>query len=233
MIDRGGQLAMPPRALGPDALTIIPDNLVKQARYKNALNLKNPSVSNDLSSKIICKLRRKNKSGEWIEATPDEKTGQVIFEEEEVFSFEITNNHDKPVFISILDFGVTGSISLLHPYEKASDRYEAGVTTGIFDREEDAMDLYIPETLQANEGVETFKLFVTTAETDFSWMAQEGMRSGDIGDRSSPISAIEEVFAMAYEGTREARRRKGPKADEWFTIEKEIVLKRKAGLDAD
>ncbi|MEM7281632.1 MAG: caspase family protein [Pseudomonadota bacterium] len=232
VVDRGGQLAMPPRGLGPDALTIIPDNLLKQARYRNALHLKNSSVSSKLSSAVTCKLRRKDKSGEWVEALPDEKTGQVIFEEEEMFSFEITNNHDHPVFVSILDFGVTGSISLLHPYEKASDRYETGVTTCLFDREEDAMDLYLPETLQTNEGVETFKLFVTTAETDFSWMAQEGMRSGDLSGRASPISAIEEVFAMAYEGTRETRRRKGPKADEWFTIEKEVVLRRKANLDA-
>ena len=224
---RGGQLMMPARAVSqPDAVYIIGDNLVKQSRYRNALNLRNTNVSNVLEGKIQCKLKRKNTDGDWEEAIADEKTGQVIFESDDLFSFEITNNHSEPVFISLLDFGLTGGISLLHPSNKPSDKYEPGVTVKLFDQDVDAMDLYMPDTFDGNEGSETFKLFVTTQESDFSWMGQEGMRSLQ--------SPIEQLFSLAYQGqgTRDTRKVNAPPADEWLTIEKEIVLKRKQGLDA-
>jgi len=139
-------------------------------------------------------------------------------------AFEITNHHSAAVYVSLLDFGLTGGISLLFPPNSPSTKLDAG-TTMIYGQRPGEIELWIPDEFDKNEGVETFKLFATTHEADFSWMQQERVRS--LRGYETPL---EQLFATAYGGqaTRDARPNRLPQAEEWTTVERSFILQRPA-----
>ena len=72
----------------------------------------------------------------------------------------------------------------------------------IFDRKEDNVTLFVPDNFAYDDGLETFKLFATTQETDFSWLEQELVREIKGPRDSSPLA---QFFDLAYTGTGIAR----------------------------
>jgi hypothetical protein len=221
----GGQLAMPQHdADERDVMGLLVDNLEKLARYRNTLELRNPNADPDLQKKIVLRLKRRPFNGQWEEVEADQ---QPVFEVDDMFAFEITNEHSAPVYFSLLDFGVTGGISLLYPINTKSEKLEPGTTMSYGQRTGEEIDMWIPDEFEADRGVETFKLFVTTHEADFSWMEQQSVR--DLDREIGLGTAMEQLFAMAYsgQGTRDARRRRVPRTEEWFTIERSLIVQRR------
>ena len=95
-----------------------------------------------------------------------------------------------------------------------------------------AIELYVPDAFAYDEGVETFKLLATTQPTDFSWMQQETVRSIDSSEKSEGNergSLLQQLFDLVYNGfgTRDAKPTTVPPADEWTTVERTFVLRRK------
>jgi hypothetical protein len=225
-----GELIFPPRPVSDSgAIRKIVNDLEKKARYRNALAVINPNPDSILKSKIDFVLKRQKPDGTWESVSADETN---VFEVDERIAIEITNRHTAPVYISVLDFGLTYGISLIHPPNRPGDKFNPLETpVKIGERSEEAIELWIPETFQQDEGTETFKLFASLQETDFSWLQQEGVRSVEEFESSkgfnTPLGAL---FEMAYTGVglRDARPTRVPQEEEWTTVERRFILRKKS-----
>ena len=217
VIDRSGQLAMPPRACDAEgAIAGLIDNAQILARYANALALENP----DSRLAIDFQLYREDSEGQWVKLA---SSGEALRVGDAV-AFEVVNREARPVFISVLDFGVSGTVSLLYPPNKSSELLEAGQTLRIGSGKR-RIRLGLPEGFSADVGQEAFKLFVTLDETDFSWLQQSGTRSLGAG-----AGRLRRLFAAAYSGpvTRDASLSADPDEDgqDWCALARRFELHR-------
>jgi hypothetical protein len=238
VVGQDGRLLMPVHPLSEAGVAeTLRDNLEKAARYRQALALKNPNDDGLLHGKVGFTLKRQAANGAWIAAEPEDAGGRVVFHEGERIAFEITNRYDAPIYVSVLDFGLSGGISLLHPIAGASEPLKPGKSLQVGVRQGDELELYLPDDFPyAPEpgngkplgGTETFKLFATTHEADFSLLVQAGFRS--IGPRTvkgidSPLGQLLDM-ALTGQGTRDARRNRLPPNEEWTTEARSFFLRK-------
>jgi hypothetical protein len=193
LVDRSGRRVMPTLACATaDAVERLIGNAETLARYRNALALDNP----DSALRLRFQLYREDTNGEW---RPCAAEGERLREGESI-AFEFINEEPRPVFLSVLDFGVSGRVQLLYPPNRSSELVEAGQALKIgFGRRR--IRLALPEGFSESYGSETFKALVTLDETDFSWLQQAGTRSAELGR-----SRLKRLFEAAYRGppTRDA-----------------------------
>lgn len=64
--------------------------------------------------------------GVWVEAEPKVDGGLPVFFEGERIAAQITNRHTAPIYVSVLDFGLTGALGLLYPWAGASEELAPG-----------------------------------------------------------------------------------------------------------
>jgi len=186
-VDREGALAMPLHATSEkNVVTTLMDNLEAISRYRNALKLDMSDSDLDVEFNIYRRTER--------DELEKANGGDSVFHDGDYLAFEVVNNEKNPVFVSVLDFGVTGKISLLYPPNKTSEMIEAGQTLQI-GAGKGKIPVRLPKTHTADKGTETFKAFITSSETDFSWLQQESMRSADVGR-----SRLRQQFEAAYVG---------------------------------
>lgn len=225
VVGREGRLIMPPHPINAaHVLNLIIANLEKIARYRNALSLENRKSA--LVDNIGFKLLRQDVVGVWKEALPDSASGQVVFEHGERVALEIVNLYHAPVYISVLDFGLTSGIFLIFPPNRPSDKFEPHCPpVRLGERYGDRIELYMPNEFKEDSGVEVFKLFATTHEANFSWLAQGGVRS-----MRKSRSSFETVFETAINGTQDQRQMTVPVDEEWTTVERAFFLRRKTLL---
>jgi hypothetical protein len=212
------------------------DNLEKVIRFRQALALRNPNDNSLLKDKVGFVLKRQQPDGTWVAAEPQERSGQIVFNEGDRIAVEITNRHSAPIYVSVLDFGVTGAIGVLHPIAGAAEPLAPGRTNLLGTRDGDKIELYMPEDFpyvpdptdeKPVGGTETLKLFATTHEADFSWLQQEGVRAADRQGSKGFGSPVRQLLDMAYtgDGAREARRNRVPPDEEWTTVERSFFLR--------
>jgi hypothetical protein len=218
-------------------VSIMCDNLEKVARYRQAIVLSNPDEESLLKSKVDFLLKRKNADGTWATAETDNAGGYIIFEEGEYISCEVINHHDSPIYISILDFGLTGAVTLFYPVAGANEPLDQGRSIQIGARQGDVIELFIPENfpyvLDPEDtmpigGIETLKLFATTHEADFSPLIQQGFRSITKGGGKPLVQLLD--MALTGHGTRDSRRNRVSIDEEWTTIEHSFFLQKKTHL---
>lgn len=169
VIDRAGQLAMPRRRADDGSkMEALIGNLESIARFRNALALDNPQSNLDVEFNIF----RVRPDGELETANG----GGFVFEEGDRLAFEIINRESRNIFVSILNFGLTGKIALLYPPSRASEMIAPGKSIRIGVGEQ-RMTLGVPGEFQLQRGTEALKAFISTDETDFRWLQQGGLRS--------------------------------------------------------
>lgn len=238
VVGRDGRLAMPYRPVAEaNATDILRDNLEKLARYRQSLALKNPD-DRLLKDKVQFILKRLMRDGAWVPAEPERAGGQVIFHESDPITFEITNHHSAPIYVSVLDFGLTGAVSLLYPDNGPSQRLDPGRSITVGERQGEGVTLFFPDNfpfvLDPNDGTptggtETFKLFATTHEADFTLLLQEGVRSADFASAKGADSPLFQLLTTALTGLGDRlrwRNRAAP-TEHWATIERSFFLRRK------
>jgi hypothetical protein len=187
VVDRAGQLAMPRRpADGDAAIEALVGNLEAIARYRNALALDNPASTLDVEFNIY-------------RVGPDDgletaNGGGFVFGEGDRLAFEVVNREGRNVFVSVLNFGLSGGISLLYPPGRAGEMIAPGKSIRIGIGEQ-RMTLEVPESFPAQHGTEALKAFISTDETDFRWLQQGGLRS--LGSAST---GLRRHFEAAYLG---------------------------------
>jgi hypothetical protein len=237
-VGRTGLLVMPTHSVdGHSASAILCENLEKMAQYRNALELRNADMNSALKDKVEFALLQQAPDGSWTEAKPDEASGQINYREQDRIAARIVNHHSTPIYCSILDFGLTGAISLLHPIAGASEKLAPGGSIQVGVRQGDEIELYIPENYPyasdpgasvPQGGAETFKLLATIHEADFSTLIQAGFRGGI--DRSmvkginSPLWQLLDL-ALTGHGMRDTSRQiRVSENEEWTTIERPFFL---------
>ncbi len=240
VVGQDGKLIMPIHDINEaGVVSILCDNLEKVARYRQAIVLRNPNEESLLKGKIDFILKRQKIDGTWEVAEPDNASGYIIFEEGEHISCEIINHHDSPVHVSILDFGLTGAVTLFYPISGSNEQLEQGRSIQIGVRKGDVIELYIPENfpyvLDPEDtmpigGIETFKLFATTHEADFSPLIQQGYRSITRGGGTRLMQLL--GMALTGHGTRDSRRNRLSIDEEWTTIEHSFFLQKKSSIGA-
>jgi hypothetical protein len=224
-----GALIMPPHAVRePNVSALLRDNLEKIARYRNVLALKNPNPACILRDKVRFLLKRRQ-GGKWVDVDLDER---MVFRHGDAIDLEITVLHDAPVYISVLDLGLMGGISLLYPPNRPSHRFEPLETPILIaQRAGGQIGLTFPDAFPGDEGTETFKLFATTHPADFSWLQQSGVRKID-AQRSTVGygTPLQELFEIAYTGAgvRGGTDVSVPLDGEWITIERTFTMRRGA-----
>jgi len=240
VVGQDGRLMMGARqADAPQAAAAIRDNLVRLARYRQVLGLSNPDADNPLQGKVTFNLLRQTANGGWavVEA---EEGGHVAYQSDERIAIEVTNQSDQPVYVSVLDFGLTKGIDLLYPVAGANEALAPGRTMQFGKREGEELTLFIPEAfydladaadVPPSEGTEVYKMIATTHPTDFGPLVQAGIRGeiprGD-GDElrgiDSPLAQLL-TLAMTGQGTRETRPNRTPPDQAWTTVEREFTLR--------
>lgn len=227
------ELIMPIRSIDEaGAVKILFDNLEKFAFYVQKKALTNPYEKNPLRGKIEFILKKRRADGTWEIAESDKMSGKPIFNEADRISCEIINHHDSTIFVSILDFGLTCSVEYL-PSGK-NIRMGSGESINIGAHDHETLELtfppgfpYAPDQGETySYGVETFKLFATTFEADFSPLLQP-----DFQKIASMEKNAEELLDMVLQdsGKHSYIDHKWHGA-EWITIERPFFLKRRTGV---
>ena len=186
------------------------------ARYRNALRLDNPSSQLNVEFNIF----HVNSDGELQNINGKD----FVFEEGQNLAFEVVNHERTNVFVSLLDFGLTGKISLFYPSKTSSEMIAPGKTLRI-GADERKIKLSVLSEFVGNQGTETVKAIITSDESDFRWLQQDGTRSIE-----TKRSSLRQQFEAAYNGppTRNMSFESENETDEdWKAIARSFVLKRR------
>jgi len=236
IVGRDGRLAMPVHAASePGVAGLLCRNLERAARFRRTLALRNPNPNSALAGKVEFTLLRRGPAGDWIAAEPDSAGGRVIYRPAERIAVRIVNRHTAPLYVSVLDFGLTGAIDLLYPIEGAGQALAPGRTLYVGVREGDELELALPAGFPyaadpsdrpAAGGDETFKLFAATQPTDLSSLLQTGYRrvaAAGAADGGSPLDRLL-ALALTGRGTRDIQRVSLAAGDDWTTVERSFFL---------
>ncbi len=235
VVTENGELMMPPK--GVDDHVKVTENLEKLARYRQALALDNPDAASALRGKVSFELLRQGTDKQWIPAEPEASGGQVVFEEGEAIAFRVTSHHDAPLFVNLLDFGLTGAVSLVYPARGAKEKLAPGVTFEIGTRPGDPkFTLKLPKEFPyadnpvrgaAIEGTETLKLFVTSGEADFTFLTQQGVRSAGAARPGSPLMLLLQTATGGGGAfTRDIAVSVPVGEEDWTTVVRPFLLRR-------
>lgn len=237
VIGENGELMMPAhRRSEPGVIRTLVENLEKAARYRLVLDMRNETSA--LAGKVDVELFRRTGAG--LEKPEVDSDGEAMYREGDEMALKMTNRYGQPLFIYVLDLGLTGRVQLAYPVAGAEDGLEAGRTIEVGTRPGEEMALYIPDELPFAaasygetqvEGVETLKIFVTTQPADFQPLKQGAYREWETGP-AGPVSSLGDLLAATFGGGgyRDFRRpvQRGTPQD-WTTLERSFRLRRPAG----
>lgn len=218
MVGDTGQLLGPTKPAS--ASGDVKRNLETIARYRQALSLDNPSPDSAVRGLVSFELLRERGDG-WVVAEPESAGGEVVFEEGELVGFRVKNNSATPLFVSVLDFSLAGTIGVVYPPRGANDKIVPGASFEYGTDPGRARIRLAPER-EAITDVETFKLIATTGEADFSFLRQEGVRAA--GGPSSPLSLLWQT-ATGKATTRAAVVELPSDGEDWTTVVRSFALR--------
>lgn len=235
-----GELAMPKKRL--EDVDSVLANLEKLARYRQALELDNPDPDSQLKGKFSLELLRETPDGEWIEATPDAESGQIVYHVGERIAFLVRSHQDKDeeeAFTTLIDFGLSGKVGVIHPAKGAAEKlrvggfYKHGLPPKYNFRLGFPKEFPFAEGGGATEGVETIKLVVTSNEVDLHFLEQAGVRGAGEERKRSAFEALWDT-AVKGQGTRDIYS-VPVKEEDWTTVTRSFVLREKQtkSLSAD
>jgi hypothetical protein len=139
-------------------------------------------------------------------------------------AIKVTNGHDAPIYVSVLDLGLTGAISQVHPVAGAHESLAVGGTLEIGTLEGDEIDVFLPEGFpygpEDRAGEELVKVFATARQADFRWLTQESA-----AQRSS-AHPLERLLRRTLHGARRGDTRRVA-TDDWTTVERSFLVRRK------
>jgi Caspase domain len=237
-----------------DKLFMISDDLSDEKNVKRIVRkLERISKSERVLGLENSKSKMKNKieffiykkiGNKWQEVKSSANCSSLLVNTSDTLSIRIINNFECPVFISILDIGLTRKLSLLYPKlggcrmigaktQQSTGLQDTDFQGKVCDVGRKPNENFIlslpddfPEELAGNyqppkQGLEIFKLFITTELHDLSFLIKDEVR-----DIERVTSDFETLFLSAYRGTEtdESKLMKKWKG-EWFTIQKRFILR--------
>jgi Caspase domain len=209
----------------PGSIDRLVENLETIARYRNVLAIRNPDPINPMAGgKVDLRLLRQNPDQTWSEAAPGED-GQVVFHEGDALGLRLINMTGKPVFATVLDFGLSHAISALFPPNGSTPM----LTVPCYDTTTpDGYDISLsfPTNFVGDQGIETIKLIATSQRTDFTVLSQAGTKSVDLS--RGGMTGLDQLLGMASDGTRDGAIIQVRSKENWLTLERPFILKRRA-----
>ena len=142
-----------------------------------AIALENPDETSALRGSVGMRLLRR-RGGAWVEATPGPE-GLPAFAEGDALAIEIWSTHAAPIWLNVLDFGVTGVVSQVYPVLNAEEALPAFGGLRIGTEPDDQLELFLPprrDGAPLAQGTETLKVFATTAPTELRLLLPGGAR---------------------------------------------------------
>jgi hypothetical protein len=235
VIDDHGELLMPVRRRNePGVVELLRENLEKVARYRLILDLENAASA--LTGKVSVEILRRTLSG--LEAPETGDDGRPVFHEGDDVAFKISHQYEKPLFVYLLDLGLTGKVQLVYPPAGAEDCLLPAIALEVGTQLGREINLYIPDEFpflaagpgEEVEGIETLKILFTTHPADFQPLFQAGVREGIGG----PASSLDDLLLATFGGggytrrdTRSrAERIEGP--EDWTVLTRSFRVRRPA-----
>ncbi|TRY29932.1 caspase family protein [Aliiglaciecola sp. M165] len=160
-------------------------NLETRSRAQNVLKLANPESQLNVDFNVY----RSTDGANWTKV--DENT---VFVHGDRVAFELINNEDRDLFLSVLDIGLSGRVALFYPPGHNSEKITSGQTLKVgFNQIK--IQLGVPADFEQPIGRETFKAMISTDETSFAWLQQSGTRS------LGPSTLLQKMMQQAMEGS--------------------------------
>jgi hypothetical protein len=238
VVGRDGRLVFPVHALGKkQALSTVCEDLENLARYRFALGLRNNRGKTLLDGSVSMTINV-CRGDKWESVEILDSNSHPVLREGERIAFSITNQYTAPVYINILDFGLAGDVSLVYPVAGTQEVLAPGISIDIGTRSGEEMELCIPEGFpyaadpldpDSGAGYETFKMFVTLREVDFTMLSQKGYREASSHSALYPPGGgLQSLLqcGLTGGGTRDVRRYLVDPVEDWTTVERTIVLVR-------
>lgn len=232
-----GQPVAPPTPL--DEPVALVRNLHILARQSLALALDNPDAFSALGNRRPhVQLLRQRADGEWQPAEPD-AGGLPVFSNGDFIGVRIVNPHDRALFFTVLDFGLTGRVKPLYPPEGASEAIAANASVDLFTipgrRCKFALPALYPYAPHGvlptrDNGMETLKIFFTSAPASFDFLREvDGVRSyspSRPASRSPLQLLLEHRLGTTRDGAMEGDDGSAEPQDDWTTVLASFVLRR-------
>jgi Caspase domain len=226
VVGEEGHLIMPVIPAGSaGSLGRLVENLKARARYENIRKLDDPESC--LKGRIGFRLLRQQGGG-WQPVEGED----AVFAEGERLALEVENRFEEPVFISILDLGLSGRVHQVYPVRGAREPLAAGGTLRIGARRGEELELFMPRAFPFSgnpataEGTEHLKLFATTGEADFELLEQGGFRAAPRARRcADPLSELLRA-ALAENAVRDVRPQPPVPGADWTTVMRSLRLRR-------
>ncbi|MDA0181904.1 caspase family protein [Solirubrobacter phytolaccae] len=186
-----GRLLLPARP--PDTLATVLKDLETVARYRRALAIEN--LGTQLDGDVDLTLLRRAADGTWVEATPEEAGGEVVFEVGEPLGLRIANRSTRSLYPAVLDLGLAYAVSV-HGVYAGKEELVPGAAIEVGTRPGSELPLQMPDAFpfggdaDASEGgIEIVKLFVTTSPADYTELLQPSVRPATRALRDLPFAA--------------------------------------------
>ncbi len=236
VVGEDGALLMPVRHRHePGAVELLVANLEKVARYRLTVDLGNET--SQLKEKVDVELFRRVGSG--LEALDCAAGRLPVLDEGDCLALKLFNRHDRPLFVYVLDLGLTGRIQLIYPAPGSEDSLLAGLTLEVGTQSGREIELYIPDELpflplapgEEVQGVETLKILFTTHPADLQPLFQSTVREG--GACGSLNDLIGTTFGGDGYAQRDAKERAqagGP--EDWTALTRSFRLRRRVSSRA-
>jgi len=235
VVGEDGDLLMPVRRrYEPGVAGLLRENLEKVARYRLILDLEN--ATSTLAGKVSLEILRKTLSG--LEAPEIGNDSRPLFHEGDEVAFKISHQHEKPLFVYLLDLGLTGRIQLVYPVSGAEDCLLPALALEVGTQPGREISLYIPDEFpflsagpgEEVEGVETLKILFTTHPADLQPLFQSGVREV----KGGPADSLDDLLLTTFGGggytRRDTRTRaqmtEGP--EDWTVLTRSFRVRRPA-----
>lgn len=235
VVGEHGDLMMPAHRRSEQGVVYtVLENLQKAARYRLVLDLQDPTSS--LAGKLEVDLLRW--TGTWLEPPENGPGGRPLFLEGEKLALRIVNRSDQPLYVYVLDLGLSGRIHQAYPVSGAAKALEPQGAIEVGTRHGEELPLYIPEEFPFTaapraaeiEGYETLKIFATTQPTDFLPFIQSDFREWEQGP-AGPVRSLKNLLSVSFGGGgyRDVRvQPQGSASEDWTTFERSLCLRRRA-----
>ncbi len=239
VVGEDGNLMMPAHRRSEGGVDILLENLEKAARHRLVLDLRNET--SPLAGKVKAELLRW--TGDWLEEPKWGADSRPVFFEGDNLALKIANESAQPLFVYVLDLGLTGRISQVYPVPGAKEGLEPGRMVEVGARDGEELELYIPKefpfaSLDSGEskidGFETLKIFATTQPTEFLPFFQPGFR-GCKEVPAGPVRSLKDVLSASFGGggCRDLKPPQGNAPEEWTTVERSFRLRRRVALSEE
>ena len=162
----------------PGALKALLENLESVARLRMLATLANPGST--LSGLVDFEILRWSSPDECVPPLQDEN-GEMLFYEGDRLVLEIRNRASHPLYIHVLDIGLTGRICMAYPHDGSQEWLGRNQVHRAGFREGEDFTLYLPAGFdQLPEAIrrdrETLKLIVSTSPGELRLLFQSGQR---------------------------------------------------------